>query len=253
MKKLNNKGMTMIEILIAFIILTIISVRIFALVIDMSDRKKVADNKEKFYTYKNLLTKEINDDIIKGGLIKVEIIGLYENILKTNPGCITYQANTSNPCASTTYLDSNKYHFKANKAKAIKIIFTLKDGSSRELKIVMQKKSRSKTALSSTNNYSDKYYISYGNPKLPNTVTEYPLPNLGQTKKDGNILYDLEIEGVTACIGTKQCNETFSLPATTNNIDNIFNLVIQFKHPDFGTKYFLRINSIVNMDSFDQK
>ena len=71
MTKLNNKGMTIIEILLCFVLVTVISGSIYSTVNAFSNQKEEETAKQKIYTYKNLLTREIEDDIIKKGLIKV--------------------------------------------------------------------------------------------------------------------------------------------------------------------------------------
>lgn len=66
--KLNNKGITTIEILICFILLAVISTSLYSTVSNYRNKQILESEKEKIYTYKNLLTKEIQDDIIKKGI-----------------------------------------------------------------------------------------------------------------------------------------------------------------------------------------
>lgn len=68
MKKLNNRGITTIEILICFVLLAVISTSLYNTVSIYRNKQILESEKEKIYTYKNLLTKEIQDDIIKRGL-----------------------------------------------------------------------------------------------------------------------------------------------------------------------------------------
>lgn len=68
MLKLNNKGITTIEILICFVLLAVISTSLYNTVSIYRNKQILEGEKEKIYTYKNLLTKEIQDDIIKRGL-----------------------------------------------------------------------------------------------------------------------------------------------------------------------------------------
>ncbi len=65
MKKLNNRGITTIEILICFVLLAVISTSLYNTVSVYRNKQILESEKEKIYTYKNLLTKEIQDDIIK--------------------------------------------------------------------------------------------------------------------------------------------------------------------------------------------
>ena len=69
MKRLNNNGITTIEILICFVLLAVISTSLYNTVSVYRNKQILEMEKEKIYTYKNLLTKEIQDDIIKRGLI----------------------------------------------------------------------------------------------------------------------------------------------------------------------------------------
>lgn len=70
MLKLNNKGITTIEILICFVLLAVISTSLYNTVSIYRNKQILEGEKEKIYTYKNLLTKEIQDDVIKKRLIR---------------------------------------------------------------------------------------------------------------------------------------------------------------------------------------
>lgn len=67
-RKLNRKGITTIEILICFVLLAVISTSLYNTVSIYRNKQILEREKEKIYTYKNLLTKEIQDDIVKKGL-----------------------------------------------------------------------------------------------------------------------------------------------------------------------------------------
>ena len=75
MKKLNNKGMTMIEVLVTFVIVVIIVVAMYASISNLRNRQTIASYKESIITYKDLLTREIQNDLILKQLISVEKIG----------------------------------------------------------------------------------------------------------------------------------------------------------------------------------
>ena len=76
MVKLNNKGMTTIEILVSFVLVAIISSSLYTSVTNYNNKRKLESTKLQINTYKNLLTKEIQDDLIKNGLVSVQ---KYEN------------------------------------------------------------------------------------------------------------------------------------------------------------------------------
>ena len=71
MKKLNNKGITTIEVIICFVLVVIISVSMFSTVSSFSEKRTVERNKEEINNYKEIVTKEIQDDFIKIGLMNV--------------------------------------------------------------------------------------------------------------------------------------------------------------------------------------
>ena len=70
MRKLGSKGMTIVEILVCFVLVGLITVSIYSSISTFNNKKNVESYKEKIYTYKNTLTKIIQDDLIKNGLIK---------------------------------------------------------------------------------------------------------------------------------------------------------------------------------------
>ena len=71
MKRLNKKGMTTVEILVSFVIVAVISSTIYTTVSNYATRREIESYKLELNTYKNLLTKEIQDDLIKKGLLNV--------------------------------------------------------------------------------------------------------------------------------------------------------------------------------------
>lgn len=72
MKKLNNKGMTIVEILITFIIIAAISVSLYASIANLKGKEEISSYKERINTYKNLLTRDIQNDVIMKKLIDVK-------------------------------------------------------------------------------------------------------------------------------------------------------------------------------------
>lgn len=157
MKKLNNKGMTSIEVLISFVVVVMISVSMYTTVNAYQNKQQVESFKEKIITYKNLLTKEVNDDLIKKGLIAVDV----------------------------QFDNSNSTHY---------ITFTLKNGQVKRMIIENKKASDFGSGVPAASDQNDKFVISYGD---INKEVQYPLPNVGSTKNDNNkIMYDLRINMV---------------------------------------------------------
>lgn len=73
-RKLNNKGMTAVEILVCFVLMAILSVSMYSSITSYKNKQSIESAKEKIVTYKNLLTKEIQDDLVKKGLVSAEIL-----------------------------------------------------------------------------------------------------------------------------------------------------------------------------------
>ena len=65
MKKLNNKGITTIEVIISFVLVVIISASLFTTISAYNAKRLTESYKSQIYTYKNQLTKIIQDDLIK--------------------------------------------------------------------------------------------------------------------------------------------------------------------------------------------
>lgn len=157
MKKLNNKGITTIEVIITFVLVTIITISMYSTVSAFNTRRVLENNKEKIYTYKNILTKVIQDDFIKIGISSA-----------------SYQKNVD--ASTTTYT----------------VDCSLKDGTKRQL-VIIQRFAKSSYHLSG-GNVDDYYMIKYGK---PDDMIEYPIPELGEYKTDeGKIAKDFSINNV---------------------------------------------------------
>lgn len=68
MKKLNNKGLTIIEVILCFVLISIITISIYSVISTFNEKRILEKYKEEIIAYRNLLTKEIEDDFIKIGL-----------------------------------------------------------------------------------------------------------------------------------------------------------------------------------------
>lgn len=168
--KLNKNGLTTIELLISFVLLAIIVASAYGTVESYKNKESIEEYKNKIYTYKNLLTREIQGDLIKKGLIDA-------TVQRT-------AVNASDP----SNVIPEKY--------TLNLFF--RDGSSSILevsRIVADDYGASATASSSCpSGKNDKYVISYG---VLGNMFDYPLPNLGEGKNDeGCTIYDLRISSV---------------------------------------------------------
>ncbi len=162
--KINNKGMTTIEILISFVLLAIIVVSLYGTVESYKNKQNIESDKNQIMTYKNLLTKEIQDDLIYKGLLDA-------SIKKSNVGAMeTYTVN-----------------------------LYFKDGSSSQLVVERQMANDygSTTSIDDANctsNLNDIFAISYG---PVGDLTKYELPKIGEgTNEEGCVVQDLRINNV---------------------------------------------------------
>ena len=164
--KLNNKGMTAVEVLVCFVIVVIISVSMYTTVSTYKNKQQIESFKEKIMTYKNLLTKEINDDLIKKGLVTAKITEFTESA------------------------DGNTYSVE----------MTLRNGEKKCLKITSIKAydylwdSSLESQFPAAQDKNDDFKIEYG---TCGSETIYPIPDLGKSKNPNNkTIYDLRINNV---------------------------------------------------------
>lgn len=242
MKKLNNKGMTIIEILVCFIIVSIISASIYSTVSNYNDKKNLESNKQEIYKFKNLLTKEIYDDIVYKGLINVStyrkstvFAGSPRDIVPSCTG--SYYSPTTLNCTNNSgdmIIDSGGH----GGTRLALIEFRYRDNSSKVLQIAVLKNTKNESGYGS---FNDQYYVSYG-PVVSGTpqLTHYPLPNLGTTTETvggaARTLSDLSLE----------------INDLTVTSANIFKMDLRFHHPDLEDKYGIKINVPINMDYYDR-
>lgn len=146
--KLNNKGMTAIEILVTFLIIAVIVVSLYDGIVALKDKETISSYKLSLVTYRDLLTKDIQDDLIKIGLAGAEISSM-------------------------------------NGGTGYRVTFTLRDGSKRVLEVKQVfgcnaadtgEEDELCVKAGIAKDASDSFSISYG---LPGDVVEYPLPDLG--------------------------------------------------------------------------
>ena len=130
MKKLNNKGLTTIEVIICFVLIVVITMSMYATVSSFNEKRIIEKDKEEIYSYKNILTKEIQDDFIKIGLTHA-----------------TYEKKVTN--TTTTHI----------------VKCDLKDGTDREL-VISQTLAKSEYHRGGTAGVKDDFWIEYG-PSIP--------------------------------------------------------------------------------------
>jgi len=159
MKKLNNKGITIVEILLCFVLVIVITFSLFSSLNNYKEKQQLESDRNAIVTYKNLLTKEIQDDLIMKGIKEV-----------TN--------------SSTS---ENDHSIQYN------IDITLNNGEQKELIIIKNLAAYEEDEKVITDQ-DDYFMIQYGD--KGNTI-KYPIPNLGSTKnKNDKIVYDLKINNI---------------------------------------------------------
>lgn len=170
MKKLNNKGMTAVEILICFILVVVITVSMYTTVSSYKNKQQIEAFKEQIYTYKNLLAKDINDDLIKVGLIDAKIVESINGV-----SGVSYTVDM--------YLrDGSVKTLKVQSKKAYDYLYDPTDPS-----ITAE--------LPPEKDQDDYFMISYGN---RGSETNFPIPDLGEsTNPNGKVIKDLRINNVS--------------------------------------------------------
>ena len=215
--KLNNKGFTIVEVLITFILVSIVSISLFSTISAFNEKRIVESQRAKVYEFKNSLVNRVQTDFIEKGLAYASISR--EGGSNTNSGVTT------------------------------KIRCLLKDGSERELNI-HQRYTRTNLRVDGNINYSDEFYIEYG---PPGDLIREEIPNLGETKgyydpamsiyvqddkekrcvdNEGNaevcVAKDFQINSVMAYITDE---------ADIYSTSHVLNIYIGFYGYDLGNKY----------------
>lgn len=73
MKKMNNNGMTSIELILTFSILSLVIVGMFDVVLNYKDKEQQETIVSSVIDYENKLQKTIQDDLIKGHLVSIKL------------------------------------------------------------------------------------------------------------------------------------------------------------------------------------
>ena len=208
MKKLNNKGMTIIEVLVCFVLVAIITTSMYNSISNFNDRRNLESMKEKILNVKNLYTKQIEDDIVKKGLVYIsDPIDRNGSFSINNTGL-----HSGVSCSATSPVGTC-----VQNGKGQSIQLTFKDKSVKEI-----------IAIRDTDGTN--YILAYGG--AGNYMYEQ-LPNVGRTDEGKLALRLGEIN-------------------MSNSGGNVLSVDIRFDHPQLNEKYGIRINALVNMDSYDR-
>ena len=171
MKKLNNKGITTIEVLVCFIIIVVITVSMYSTISYYNEKRIVEGYKQKIMGLKNELTRDIHTDLIGIGLVDAKI----DKDIDVNTGVTTYVVDMH-----------------------------LRDSTERRLEVI-QTLTRSSYHPQGKIGVDDHFSIRYGQ---PDNMLEYDIPNLGsyitgtsdseiEVDNPGKVALDLSINNVS--------------------------------------------------------
>ena len=167
LKKLNNRGMTAVEILVCFVLMSILAVSMYSSIASYKNKQSIESAKEKIFTYKNLLTKEVQDDLIKKGLVSAEI---------------------------SETINETKGKPENLPSKVFKVDFLFRDGSKKQLVINRRLASDYSVVDCASEKINDAFSIQYG--EEGNLMT-YDLPDVGYVENQcGEKVLDLRINNV---------------------------------------------------------
>ena len=73
MNKLNNRGITTIELILCFVLVFIMAFSMYGTVSSYNDKRVIEKDKNEILSYKYLLTKTIQDDFVNNELTHISI------------------------------------------------------------------------------------------------------------------------------------------------------------------------------------
>lgn len=135
MKKLNNHGLTAVEVLICFSITAVIVISLFKIINNFNEKQAIESKKNLIQTYKNTVTKTIQDDILAGGGVQ-EVICMNDDY---DSGRVSVELKINQFYSSKITINFNgeeendnieeyiEYEYKAFDEVENKEKFTLKD------------------------------------------------------------------------------------------------------------------------------
>ena len=213
MKHLNCKGITTIEVLMCFVIVVIITVSMYSTISFYNEKRILEGYKQKVIEYKNIVTSDIQTDLIRIGLVDAKI----DRTIDTAHSKTTYTVD-----------------------------MVLKDSSKRRL-VVEQTLTYSDYHPRGSMDVDDAFSIKYGDPSdmagdaTHSQMVEYEFPKLGsyrpkyknaqnQMVETGHVAQDLSINNVSMDIID----------------DRTLSIYIGFYHPELGTRYAISIVSPID-------
>ena len=229
-KKLNNKGMTTVEILISFVLVALISTSLYTTISNYNRKMDRETFKLEINKYKNILTKEIQDDIIKGGLISAQIKEFH---------------------SEKTLADGTKVIDPEHPDDIYVVDLELKDHSVKRLAVRRRLAEFYIKDASDTNSskIDDYFMVYYGKPSVAyasinrsnykNGLEEFPIPDVGYGEND------------QTC-GSRNCRvkDLRLTNVILKNENQVLSIFLGFQHIDEGTKYAINIVSPINYKEY---
>lgn len=222
--KLNNKGFTVVEVLVTFVLLSVVMVSLFSTISAFNEKRIQESYRARVYEYKNAIVNKIQSDFIEKGLSHVTI-------------AMEGSSNSPSGITHTVYC-------------------TLKDGTERVL-VVHQRFTKTSFRFDGNLEYSDDFYIEYG---TPDEMIREEFPELGEVRGEyqgGTIHAFVENEHSTQCYlddGTMEKGPCVQKDFQINNVaidvsnegdfnveSHVLNIYIGFYNYDLGTKYAINI------------
>lgn len=224
MKRLNNKGVTMVELLVSFAIASIIIISMFNVVLNYQREANSAMIKNDVTTYKNTITKMLQNDFIKGRLRGVIL-------------------TTSKTGEETVYQYLLNFYNSVNFSGRGGAVFF------KTLKIVASTKGEN--------------YIIYTDVNKNGGLQDvkYSLMNVGDSCRGGTneescspekVLKFISIDSNISAAGNSDSslashnNGVYQADGSIKNNLNYFKLDIAISHPEFGGDYHIHIVTPLN-------
>ena len=110
--RLNNKGMSIVEVIVTFSLIMFLVVGLLVIVVNYRNKMSVSLERLKFDTFKNNLTQDINNDILTKGLKEIKDDS---NTHDSSSPCYNLGLNR---CIVLTFADNTKKAFGTSKVNA---------------------------------------------------------------------------------------------------------------------------------------
>lgn len=223
----NQKGFTTVEVLVCFIVVSVICMSLFSVVSDFNDMRIRESYRSRVYEFKNEITNMIQEDIVKRGL--------------------TY-AKIQDRTAVIDDSGGQKYE----------VDMTFRDGT--EKKLIIYEKYTKTTYRTTGGSADDEFYIEYG---PDDDRIRYELPDLGETKwyvpagDDSKIIQAQKSDDCKAPTSKDGCRTAKDLQMNTIDLSisneknfaenaHVLRIYIGLYHPDLGTRYAINIVAPIN-------